>query len=52
MTLPEMAGVAAKGQWTEVDAGLPPARPERARDRCPRTLPRWFADEPLIVKIE
>jgi hypothetical protein len=24
MTLREMAGVAAKGQWTEVDAGLPP----------------------------
>jgi len=52
MTLREMAGVAAKGQWTEVDAGLPPARPERARDRCPRTLPLWFAGEPLIVKIE
>jgi hypothetical protein len=28
------------------------ARPERARDRCPRTLPLWFAGEPLIVKIE
>jgi hypothetical protein len=52
MTLREMAGVEAKGQWTEVDAGLPPARPERARDRCPRTLPLWFAGEPLIVKIE
>jgi hypothetical protein len=24
MTLREMARVAAKGQWTEVDAGLPP----------------------------
>ena len=28
------------------------SRPERARDRCPRTLPLWFAGEPLIVKIE
>jgi hypothetical protein len=50
MTLREMAGVAAKGQWTEVDAGLPPARPERARDRCTRTLPLWFAGEPLMSR--
>ena len=45
-----MAGVEAKGQRTEVDAGLPLLVQSGHAIGCPRTLPLWFADEPLIVK--
>jgi hypothetical protein len=46
----EVIAMMAKGQC--LGRGCGPLVQRRARDRCPRTLPRWFAGEPLIVKIE